>query len=169
MGRILPKHQPNSRGAGNRRRARSPITAKSISKVVTHQQGVTDVTVQAPSGQQRPDVSGPEAQRTRRWNRTARQGNAAQAENLTLSAAPSHHPETREMDRPRASPARTSLRVRSPGGPWPWGHPLACAESLGQDPCRLWWGRHSNRESHASPAVSSRGQGQLSPPNRTWN
>lgn len=26
-----------------------------------------------------------------------------------------------------------------------------------EDPCRLWQGRHSNRESHASPAISSRG------------
>lgn len=124
---------------------------------VTHQQGVTDVTVQAPSGQQSPDVSGPEAQRTRRWDRTARQENVVQAENQPLVAAPSHHPETREMDRPRASPARTSLRVRSPGGPWPWGHPLACGESLGQDPEKTPVGSGGAGTVTASPAVSSRG------------
>lgn len=148
--------------------------------MVTHQQGVTDVTVQAPSGQQSPDVSGPEAQRTRRWERRARQGNAAQTETQTLfsaPSAPSHHPETREMDRPRASPSRTSLRVRSPGGPWPWGRSLACGDSPGQDPEKtpVGSGRAGIVTVRVTPARPSPAEATAprprpaEPPNRTWN
>lgn len=160
-------------------RAQSPLRAKEdTSKMVTTSK-VSDVTVQAHNTAESRCVR-VGGSKDRRWQRRAGRGKAVPATFLSPLGALSHDPETGQTQR---LPARTTLRGQRPpavygpacgredlGAPTGLWFPLGTTRLTGsrprEAPCRLWRGRHSNRESRRPGRLQQRlqGQDQLQPP-----